>query len=549
MHNNRGECADKTTAGARTVPAPYATARSAVGLTLLSLVSPITGLAVEMAIALHFGTTATADAYRVALAIVYIGQQFFMGTFFPNILVPLFAEYRLRGEEAEASSAAISLVGLLLIPTILVSAAMFAWPARIASLLAPGLAPLARERTTFFTRWFALSLVPGLLTGAALGLLYSYRIFWTSPAGQIVANVAMAGIILSLANLLGPATLVVGTLAGVTGLLVVQIPGLVHIMRRVRGNLRFRIDPRHPGVRKGIGLGAPLFWSTLTGHFNAIIINWALSEAPVGTIAALGYASKAQRLVLTLPGVLATVLFPKFADLSLLSSREELCGLCTRAVRMALFFAMPIGCALVVLREPVISVLFERGAFSPAATIKVARLFALLILLMPAAVASAYFVKVLYALQEMWWPAYDHAACLLLQLCAIPPAARHFGAEGVAIALVSIWWFGTGFHMAVLHWKYRAIKVGELTGYLLKTALYGAIAAYLGSALGSTLFRTAPTGSKLAFLALAGTGLLSIGLFYLLAVLMRWPEALECTHYVRWQSAPMLRTIRRTVLG
>ena len=83
---------------------------------------------------------------------------------------------------------------------------------------------------------------------------------------------------------------------------------------------RFRIDPRHPGVRKGIGLGAPLIWSTLTGHFNAIIINWALSEAPVGTIAALGYASKAQRLVLTLPGVLATVLFPKFADLSLLSS-------------------------------------------------------------------------------------------------------------------------------------------------------------------------------------------------------------------------------------
>ena len=528
---------------------PYATARSAMGLTALSLVSPITGFAVEMAIALHFGTSATADAYRVALAIVFIGQQFFMGTFFPNILVPLFAEYRLRGEEAEAWSAAISLVGLLLIPTMLASIAMFAWPARMASLLAPGLASLARERTIFFIRWFALSLIPTLLTGAALALLYSYRIFWTSPAGQIVSNIAMAGIILLLASLLGSATLVVGTLAGVTVVLIVQISGLVPVMRRVKSNLRFRVDLRHPGVRKGVALGAPLTWSTLTGHFSTIIINWSLSESPVGTIAALGYAGKAQRLASALPGVLATVLFPKFADLSSLTSREELRRLCTRAVRMALFFAVPIGCALVVLREPLISVLFERGAFSAAATIKVARLFALLILLMPAGVASSYFVKALYALQEMWWPACDHALCLLLQLCAIPPAARHFGAEGVAIVLVGIWWFGTSFHMAVLHWKYRAIEVSELTGYLLKTLLYGAIAGYVGGAVGSALFRTGSTGSGVALLALAATGLLSVGLFYLLAVLMRWPEALECTRYVRWQSAPMLRTIRRAVRG
>jgi putative peptidoglycan lipid II flippase len=479
---------------------------------------------------------------------VYIGQQFFMGTLFPNIFVPLFAEYRLRGKEAEAWSAAISLVGLLLIPTVLASVAMFVWPARITSLLAPGLAPLARERTIFFIRWFALSLIPALLTGAALALLYSYRIFWTSPAGQIVSNVAMAGIILSLASLLGSATLVVGTLAGVTGLLIVQIPGLVPVMRRMRGNLRLRVDPRHPGVRKGISLGAPLTWSTLTGHFSTIIINWALSEAPVGTIAALGYAGKAQRLASTLPGVLATVLFPKFADLSSLTARKELCGLCTRAVRMALFFAVPIGCALVVLREPLISVLFERGAFSTAATIKVARLFALLVLLMPAGVASSYFVKVLYALQEMWWPACNHAVCLVLQLCAIPPAARHFGAEGVAIVLVGVWWFGTSFHVAVLHWKYRAIKVGELTGYLLKTALCGAIAAYLGNALGSAMFRTGPPGGSLAFVALAASALLSVALFYLAALMMSWPEALECTRYVRWQSGPLLRVIRRTVV-
>jgi putative peptidoglycan lipid II flippase len=528
---------------------PYATARSAVGLTALALLSPITGLAVEMAIALEFGTSATADAYRVALAIVYIGQQFFMGMIFPNIFVPLFAEYRARGAEAEAWNIAISLTLLMLIPAALAAAVMFAWPAQIAWLLAPGLTALARARTIFFIRWFALSLIPSLLTGAALALLYSYRTFWTSSAGQIVSNVAMAGIILSLTSVLGSATLAIGTLVGVTCVLIVQLPGLVPAMRRVKGSLQLRIDPRDPGVRRAIGLGAPLTWSTLTGHFSTIIINWALSEAPVGTIAALGYAGKTQRLASTLPGVLATVLFPKFADLSSLTSRDELRALCTRAVRMALFLSVPLGCILVVLREPVIAVLFERGAFSSAATVEVARLFALLALLMPAAVASSYFVKVLYALQEMWWPAYDHAICLVLQLIAIPLAARHFGAEGVALAMVGVWWFGTGFHFAVLHWKYRAVDVGELTGFFFKTVLYGAITAYFGNAAVSILCRPALAGSALAVFELATSASLALGAFYLAAALAGWPEALECTRYVRWQSAPLLRVLRHAVLG
>jgi hypothetical protein len=136
-----------------------------------------------------------------------------------------------------------------------------------------------------------------------------------------------------------------------------------------------------------------------------------------------------------------------------------------------------------------------------------------------------------------------------LQLFTIAPAARHFGAEGVAIALVGIWWFGTGFHVAVLHWKYRAVRVTELTGFLLTTAVCGAIAAYIADIVSSTLFRTDSAGSSLGLLTLAVSVLLSVGMFYLLAVLMRWPEALECTRYLRWQSAPLLRSVRRTVLG
>ena len=70
----------------------YATARSAAGLAILSVLSPIVGIAVETAVAWRFGTSAAVDAFRIALAIVYIGQQLFVGSLFPNVIIPLFAE-------------------------------------------------------------------------------------------------------------------------------------------------------------------------------------------------------------------------------------------------------------------------------------------------------------------------------------------------------------------------------------------------------------------------------------------------------------------------
>ena len=76
------------------MPRHYSTAQSAMGLAVLSLLSPVAGILVEIAVAWRFGTSAPVDAFRIAVAVVYIGQQLFIGSLFPNVIVPLFAKYR-----------------------------------------------------------------------------------------------------------------------------------------------------------------------------------------------------------------------------------------------------------------------------------------------------------------------------------------------------------------------------------------------------------------------------------------------------------------------
>jgi len=169
----------------------YSTARSTAGIAGLSVLSPAAGLAVEMAVAHRFGTSAAVDAFRIALAVVFLGQQFFVGLLFPNIIVPLFSECRAQAREVEAWRSTIVLANLALVPTLMLSALLFAWPNTVVWILAPGLAPQTQEWAGFFLRWFGLSLVPFLYGGAALGLLYSQRIFWTATDAQLLYNVVL----------------------------------------------------------------------------------------------------------------------------------------------------------------------------------------------------------------------------------------------------------------------------------------------------------------------------------------------------------------------
>src|SRR3989442_4647686 len=132
----------------------YATARAAATLSGLAVLSPLAGLAVEIALAWRFGASPTVDAFRIGMLLLVFGQQLFVIQILPHAVVPVFAEYRGRGQEKEAWHVVLSVANLLLVPAILFSVLVFFHPEPIVGLLAPGLAGEARETAAVFVRWF-----------------------------------------------------------------------------------------------------------------------------------------------------------------------------------------------------------------------------------------------------------------------------------------------------------------------------------------------------------------------------------------------------------
>jgi len=150
-----------------------AVARSAAGLTILSALSPATGLAVEVVLAWRLGASSAVDAFRIASLLIAVGWSLFISEILPNVIVPIFSDCRARGAEDEAWTTAFSVANVFLIPTAAVCALAALWPGSVVNLLGPGLNGSGREYAMSFIRWFALAVVPLVWSGAAGSILYA----------------------------------------------------------------------------------------------------------------------------------------------------------------------------------------------------------------------------------------------------------------------------------------------------------------------------------------------------------------------------------------
>jgi putative peptidoglycan lipid II flippase len=308
---------------------PYATAKSATVLAALSVLSPLAGLAVEIALAWRFGTSTTVDAFRIVALLLVFGQQLFVTNILPHAVIPVFGEYRALGRLKEAWQITFSLVTLLLILTLLISILGFTWPHPVVNLLGPGLAGEAKGTAILLVRWFAVTYIPLMWSGMAAGMLYAHGIFWLPAAAQVVNNLTLIVLILGFGRVLGPASLAIGALLGSVGASALYAVRLARLMRQEGVQFSFHLDVGHPGVQKASRLAIQLLGGIIASQWAAVVTGRVLSELPTGALAAFGYAWKMGQIVSLLPGVLATVLFPRFVASWQSSTDEEFRNVCT----------------------------------------------------------------------------------------------------------------------------------------------------------------------------------------------------------------------------
>jgi putative peptidoglycan lipid II flippase len=522
----------------------FATARAATALSALALLSPVAGMAVEVALAWRYGISSVADAYRIGSVMVLMGQQLLVQQFLPHILVPVFARCAARGNTADAWRAAQGVGNVFLLVSAVLGVGVFLWPRPAVWLLAEGLHGEARAQATIFIRWLALAYMPLVITGIATSLLYAERIFWLPAAVQLLRNLLLAGVILMFpGGSAGP--LLFATLGAVLLGAALTAARLWPLARRDGARLNLRLSLRHPDVRLGVALSVPLVGMFVAGQWSPIIINRALTSLAPGSVASFGYAFKIGLLISLAPLALATVLFPRFAEEHSASAREKLEALGTRGLRMGVFLAIPLTAALIALREPVVSLLFKRGAFGASAVTEVARLVGLLLLSTPAAVIAAHAQKMLYARQKNWTPTLAAlAGCAILMLLC-PWTAQRWGAVGVAVLFTALSWAVAGAQLIPIYGWRSLSALRAAASFVFEMALLGGASGWFAAAIGLTFSRWAGGLVTAAFFGAAVGCLGACALFFAGSAALAMPETVACVDFLRWQSLEW----RRRMLG
>ena len=351
--------------------------KAAFSVSALTLLSRVTGLVREQIGAALFGTSAMMDAFQIAFRIPNLLRRLFAEGAFSQAFVPLLAATRAAEGDAVTRAlvdAVATVLAWALLLTCLIGIA--AAPALV-WLLASGFAAATEDAAATMTRWMFPYIGCMSMVALASGVLNTWRRFAVPAFTPVLLNLSVIG-----AALLGVPVLrdhgiepvyalAIGVMVGGVLQLAVQLPALAAIGMLPRLGLtwaRLRAAWAHPGVRRMLAQMGPALLGVSVAQISLMINSQIASHLGVGAVSTLVYADRLMELPIALLGVaLGVVLTPAFAAAQAHGDGAAYSGLLDWGLRLVLLLALPCAVALLVLAQPMVAVLFHRGAFDGAA--------------------------------------------------------------------------------------------------------------------------------------------------------------------------------------
>jgi putative peptidoglycan lipid II flippase len=348
--------------------------RSAAAVGAATTSSRVLGYVRDMVIATAFGAGPAADAFFVAFRIPNFLRRLFAEGAFTQAFVPVLAESRTQREPAEVRDLVAHVLGTLATVVLLVAIPAVLAAPLLVWLLAPGFGhdPARAELTATLLRitfWY-FPLVS--LAAAVGGVLNTFGRYFTPALAPLFLNLAMICAALWLApHLDAPVlALAIGVVFGGLLQLLWQLPALATIGCLARPRLGFS----HPGVRRILHLMVPGIFGSSVAQINLMFDTILASFLVTGSVSWLYYAD---RLVEFPLGVLAiafaTVILPRLSQQHSGGDDEAFSRTLDWGLRWVVLVGAPAALALLILAGPLLSTLFNYGAFDAQSVVMARR--------------------------------------------------------------------------------------------------------------------------------------------------------------------------------
>ena len=406
-----------------------------------TLLSRVLGFVRDILTAALLGAGPVADAFFVAQRLPNLFRSLFAEGAFSAAFVPLFAgtmaEHGKGAARAFAEDALAVLLAALLV-FVLAGEIFMPWVMRV---IAPGFAAdpekfaiaVALARITFpYLLFIALVALQG-------GVLNSVDRFAAAAATPIFLNLFLIAALLLTRRF--------GWQDGkalawaITGAGLAQFLWLMFSCARAGLALRLPRPRLTQEVRRTLAIMGPGAIGAGVTQVNLLISTALASFLPGGSVSFLYYADRLNQLPLGVVGIaVGTAILPPLSRQLRLGEDEAAVTTQNRGLELALLLTLPAAVALAVLAQPILAVLFQRGAFGPADTAATAAALAAYAAGLPAFVLVKVLAPAFFARHDTKTPVKIAIVAMAANLALTLVLMQFLAHIGIALATSAAGW-------------------------------------------------------------------------------------------------------------
>lgn len=434
-------------------------------ITVMLVLSKITGFARELLIAVKFGATRESDIYKIA-------------TTMPNVLfsavsaaiittfIPVFSS--IKDDKKKASEFFSNIVNIVSLLCIVLSIIGVIISPLLIKLFAVGFKGNDFIQAVKMTRIVMPTILFLGISGLYTGYLQSYGVFIQPALTGIAANIVIIlGIIVFYK--FGIIAAIISVLVGSIMQVLVQQPFIKNYQYK-----KFIINFKDENVKLMLKMAVPILITTAASQINLMVDRRFSSSFAAGSISVIDYANKISTIInQVFISSVTTVLYPMLTDKFSNSTKEDFNSFFVKSVNIVSIVVIPLAFLMLILSMPLVKLLLLHGKFDAKSAVITASCLRILALSSIGYSLIDILGKVFFSMKDTLTPMINGFIIITLNIVFIFIFAPRFGVKGLATAVVFSTIISSIIMFIELKRKLKNVKLLSMVVVILKVIISG----------------------------------------------------------------------------
>lgn len=375
------------------------------------------------------GVSYKMDSYLLALGTIMLVTNL-MAEGITVAIIPLLQEIEGKHGKARRLDYTNNLITATFIASIIIIIIGLIFAPFTIRVFAPGFKEIELEKTILLFRIGLPIVIVSLIRAIGSGVLQADHAFRAGAKGGVTYSLVFIVYLLFFVDKFGIKGLMLTSILAISS----QIYILFKAMKQRDFKYKIRLNLRDAYLMRFVKYLLPIIAGVGINELNDSVDNAIASTLSPGSIAELNYANEIINLFLGLfITAIVTVIFPVLSENFNKRECDDLNRWINRSIKTLVTISIPVSIILISMAEPIVKLIFERGAFDASAAFFTSEALAYYSLGLPSMVLIPLITRIYYSIQDMKTPLQISIIALIVNIIIDLSLAPYMGARGVAL--------------------------------------------------------------------------------------------------------------------